>query len=82
MKYPVYCYRDKSAGFGSPEVNLNDACEIRKFAYDISGNNGMMNFKPDDFDLYKIAEFDTEKGVITPVSPIEFVISGRNAMEK
>lgn len=62
MKYPVYCIRDVKVGF-RPEflIQQNDATAIRGFSYAVN-NDGMMNFSPKDYDLYKIGEFDLETG--------------------
>ena len=66
MKYPVYAVRDVHVGFNSPMTDLNDNCAIRNFTYAINNpNNGVMNFSPKDYDLYKIGDFDTDSGFIT-----------------
>lgn len=66
MKYPIYSYRDIKSGFGSPVVDQSDVTAIRGFSYAINGSNGIMNFSPSDFDLYKIGTFDSDTGVIVP----------------
>lgn len=75
MKYPIYSYRDIKVGFGMPMVDQNDASALRGFAFAVNGRDGIMNFSPADFELYKIGEFDTEKGTIEPATP-EFMVSG------
>lgn len=80
MKYPVYSYRDSKAGFGQPIVENNEFTAIRGFKYAVNGN-GIMNFSPADFDLYKIGEFDPEKGEIVGCVPV-FVLSGASAIGK
>lgn len=75
MKLPVYSYRDAKAGFGTPICDQNDVTAIRGFSYAINNREGIMGFSPNDFDLYKIAEFDTEKGIMKGMTPV-LVVSG------
>lgn len=77
MKYPLYSYRDVKVGFMPPQADQSDQSAIRGFSYAINGNNGMMNFAPKDFDLYKVGEFDTETGEVKPCVP-ELIVSGVN----
>lgn len=66
MVLPIYSYRDSKVGFGSPIVEHNEQTAVRGFSYAVNSNDGLMNFSPKDYDLYKIGEFDIEKGVIVP----------------
>lgn len=75
MKYPMYCYRDQKVGFMPPQADQNDNTAIRGFAYAINSRDGLMNFSPKDYDLYKVGEFDTETGQLTPCTPA-LVVSG------
>lgn len=79
MKYPMYTYRDIKVGFMPPQCDQSDQAAIRGFCYAVNGNNGMMNYSPKDFDLFKIGEFDTETGVVTPCTP-ELLYAGVNAI--
>lgn len=64
MKFPVYSYRDSKVGFGSPIVETNDQTAVRGFSFAMNNPQGMMNFAPGDYDLYKIGEFDPDKGIL------------------
>ena len=75
MKYPMFCIRDNKVGFMTPFVEQNDDAAIRGFSYSLNGENGIMNFSPADYDLYKIGEFDTEKGTIEGQLP-NMIVSG------
>lgn len=75
MKYPMYAIRDQKVGFMAPTVDQSDQSAIRNFSYAINGNDGIMNYSPKDFDLFKVGEFDTEKGEIIPCMP-ENICSG------
>lgn len=74
MTYPIYSIKDHKVGFMSPTVDQNDSSAIRNFSYAIN-NGGIMNFSPNDFDLYKIGYFDDQKGNIEEILP-ELVVSG------
>lgn len=76
MKFPVFCMRDNKVGFMSPFVEQTAEAAKRGFAYALSNRDGVMSFAPADYDLFQIAEFDTESGAMTPVWPVELVISG------
>lgn len=82
MIYPVFCMRDLKVGFLSPTVDQNDQTAIRNFSYAVNGNNSMMNYSPGDFQLYKVGTFDSQKGTILPLVPIELVAEGVNVYEK
>lgn len=75
MIYPVYCVRDNKVGF-QPQLLLEHSNESAKrgFAYAIN-NEGLMNYSPKDFDLYKVGTFDTEKGKIESCVP-EIITQG------
>lgn len=75
MKYPVYCVKDNKAGF-QPNllIEQNDASAVRGFSYAIN-NEGLMNYSPNDFDLFKIGSFDVDTGMFESSFP-ELVVSG------
>lgn len=74
--FNLYCVRDKVQGFGSIFCEPTEASAIRGFGYMINSGNGLMSYKPDDYDLYVIGEYNTDTGVVTPKVPVEMVISG------
>lgn len=75
MKYPVYCIRDNKVGF-QPQllVEQNDATAVRGFSYAINAE-GMMNYSPTDFELFKIGEFEVDTGKFDSIIPVN-VCSG------
>lgn len=79
MNYNLYAMRDNLVGFLSPMVDDNDESAKRNFALMIQNSNGVLGFRPKDFDLFKIGSFDTKTGIVMPLSPIEYIVSG-NAM--
>lgn len=77
MKYPVYSYRDIKTGFMPPQCDQSDQTAIRGFSYAINSKDGLMNYAPSDFELYRIGSFDTETGKITEEIPT-LIVTGVN----
>lgn len=75
MKYPIFSYRDVKVGFLPPQCEQSEQAAVRGFAYAINSKDGIMNFSPKDFDLFKVGEFDTDNGQVTSCIP-ELVVSG------
>ena len=83
MKYPLYCIRDiKANNFGLPQADTNDQTAERNFSFAINQPDGLMNYRPQDYDLYRVGEVDTITGVITPLQVPEFITSGVNVFQK
>lgn len=80
MKYIVYSIRDSKVGFTPPVTDQSDQSAIRGFAFAINNPENIMNFAPKDFDLYKVGEFDSEKGVLIPLKLPELIYSGTSAV--
>lgn len=76
MKYPIYSYKDQKVGFMPIQCDQSDQTAIRGFAYAINAKEGMMNFAPKDFDLYKVGVFDCETGAIEPCVPVLLASGG------
>lgn len=81
MVRPVYAIRDKKAGFLQPMVDQNDETARRNFAYAIQHGDSIFMAFPDDYDLYKIGEFDSESGQMVGNLP-EFICSARSFLVK
>lgn len=71
----VYCIRDIKAGWLTPSVDQNDACAARNFVHAMKNTSSLLYTHPRDFDLFKIGEFDTEKGEMFPFDHA-LIISG------
>lgn len=79
MIYRVYSIRDRLTGFMSPVLEQSDPVAMRNFSMAIDAqrrDSSVMAFKPSDFSLYHIADFDSESGVMSAVIPPELVCSG------
>ena len=70
MTMKMYSVRDLATNqFNQPFCELADDSAIRGFSYQIN-NNGIMGFKPCDFQLFQIGEFDLEKGDVVSILPV------------
>lgn len=67
MKYPIFSIRDIHTGFMSPTIDQNANAAIRNFEHACMQSASLMNSHPDHYSLYKIGEFETDTGVITPL---------------
>lgn len=76
MKLPVYAIRDVRSTFTGLTVDTNDATAARNFAHAVMQVGSIMNSHPQDFSLYRLGEFDTDTGVLIPLSPIQLVMDG------
>lgn len=73
MKLGIYSMRDRLTGFLQPTFDLNDAVALRNFEAAIlqvrPGN--LLHTNPEDYALYKLGDFDSDSGVLTPMSPLQ-----------
>lgn len=72
----MYAIRDCYVGFMTPQMDQNDETAKRNFAYAVNNNPGVIGFRPGDFDLYLVGKFESDSGLMEPVSPIVFVANG------
>lgn len=80
MLYGVYSMRDVKTGFLTPTIELSDAAAARNFTHTVCNSEGLLNTFAQDFSLYKIGEFETDTGVLTPIRPSVLVIEGSTAV--
>lgn len=81
MKYPIFSVRDVKVGFGTPNIDQSEVSAIRGFSYAINNREGIMNYSPKDFDLYRIGEFDVDTGLIKAEKFPVLVVSGVDVVE-
>lgn len=84
MKFRMYSIRDSLTGFMTPILEQSDPVAMRNFcmAIDVQKrDSSVMAFRPSDFSMYHIADFDSDSGVICPVLPVELVCSGDSFKE-
>ncbi len=81
MIYGVYSIYDSAAGvFTAPTIDISDASAVRSFQQALANSGSIMNFKPDDFDLYQIGTFDVESGFLDSVVPPCRLFVGSNGI--
>lgn len=80
MTYGIYSVRDNKVGFGAPFVDMSNQTAIRGFAFAVNQKSEVMSFAPEDYDLYRVGSFDTEKGEVEHCMP-EFLVSGVSMMK-
>lgn len=78
MIYPICAIRDQKTVFYPPMVEENTQSAIRNFAMNVNAGKGVLGFSPGDFALYHIGNFDSEKGVVEPVVPIDLLVNGND----
>ena len=76
MKFGMYVLRDQKAGFLSPSVDVSDASAVRNFDTAVRKSNDIMHFHKEDFDLFKIGEYDSDSGIVKAFDAPEFIING------
>lgn len=64
MKLKIYSIRDEKSGFGAPSYDVSHQVAMRNFAHALVTTRGIMATNPQDFSLWCLGEFDTEKGLI------------------
>lgn len=74
MTYKLYSVRDKKSGFWAPRIEINEAVAVRNFSQMVNAGDTVINFSPNDFDLYCVGSFDDQKGLLESQVP-EFVYS-------
>lgn len=67
MKIGVYSIRDIKSGYLTPTFEVNDQVAYRGFELAKSDSNTVFGFRPVDFELFKIAVFDTDTGEFTDI---------------
>lgn len=80
MIYPVYAIRDVKSVFFPPQVEQNEGTAKRNFAFMVANGSTVYSFAPGDYQLFKVAEFDSEVGTLMPVTPIQFVADGASVV--
>lgn len=69
--------------FGTPMVFVNEAAAHRIFMNEVNREDptNLLNANRSDFDLYHIANFDSDTGVVTAVEP-SVILHGRDIGRK
>lgn len=79
MIFSVYSVRDHLTGFMTPVLEANDPVAVRNFSMacdKMKADSSVMAWRSSDFALFKIATFDSDSGLMTPIQPPELVVNG------
>jgi hypothetical protein len=60
----MYSIKDAKTGYMTPVLEQNDAAALRNFAHAVNQPDSIMHDCPNDFALFLVAKFDTERAVI------------------
>lgn len=87
MRFGVYSIRDHLVGFQTPVIEQNDALALRNFQMAVDQfprqqGQSLMSWRPSDFDFFKIADFDSESGLLSPIVPPQLIASGCSLQRK
>lgn len=82
MIYPVCAIRDAKVGFYPPTVEQSVPAAVRNFAMMINNGDQLVGYAPGDFDFYHVADFDSEKGEVVAVYPIEQIATGLGVLHE
>ena len=80
MISPVCCIRDQLTGYMNPFVVVNENVAERDFKILINDPNNAMSYNPQHFDLYHLADFDSELGTISPIEPT-IIVTGLSVVQ-
>lgn len=65
----MYTVRDEASQlYMTPTTSATNEVAIRDFDYALKSNE-LMRFKPTDFSLWKIADYDDVTGIVEPIPP-------------
>ena len=70
----MFSIRDTKTGFTPPTCDQSEQSAIRGFGFAVNNREGVMNYAPKDFDLFKVGEFDSDTGEIVSCMP-EFIVN-------
>lgn len=82
MKLGLYSIYDKKVGYMIPSFVQNDELAIRNFELDITSEEARaIKIHPENFNLQKVGEYDTDTGIITTL-PIKVLVDAGTFVRK
>lgn len=76
MTYGLYAVLDHKTGFLPITCDQNDPAAARNFAHAIMQAGSLLNTHAEDFELYKLGDYDSETGTIILLPVKELVAEG------
>lgn len=80
----IYSIRDRLSGYLQPTFDLNDAVAMRNFSAAILSPDAhlLMHTNSEDYDLYRVGQFDSDSGIISALPAPELVVSGNSVFRR
>lgn len=66
MNKIIVCIKDTKSGFINPTPVINEEVAIRQYKTILKDKNTEIAMFPEDYELWKVADFNTITGEITP----------------
>lgn len=82
MIYPLYSIRDIKGDYFSPRIEQNEPSAIRSFAFTVNTPGTTIHSFPEDYQLFRVGDFDSDTGRLLPLANPEFVVSASAVFEK
>ena len=73
MIFGLYSIKDAKTGYMTTVLEQGDAAALRNFSAAVNQQDSIMRQYPNDFAFYKVANFDTDSGVIPLPAPVLIV---------
>ena len=80
MVVKVYAMRDLKSEFMAPTYSTNDAVAMRNFESSIEQSHDVLFTHRNDFQLFRIGSFDTEKGILIPEDLPVLICEGKDVV--
>lgn len=78
----IYSTKDTTVGFVDAFMATNNAVAKRLFGEAVNQKGTMLNKYPDDYELYAIAEFDEDNGVVKGFEAPEQIARAKDMIKK
>lgn len=72
----LYSIQDRLSGFTTVTCEVNDQVAYRNFEHAVLNGGSVLSSHADDYQLVKIASFDSDSGLVVPCSPHVVVATG------
>lgn len=82
MTYDLFSVRDSKTDFFPPQMHASVGDAKRSLAMTVNTPGNMVSFSSKDFDLFRVATFDSQSGEVTPVFPAEFICSASSLIKE
>lgn len=74
----LYSVQDRLSGYMQVTTEVNDQVAYRNFEHAVLHGGSVLSSHSQDYQLVKLASFDTDTGIIAPLSPVEVIATGQS----